>query len=443
MTKLAHVIPFRGVRYNQRLIPDLQQVVTPPYDIISPRQQKLYHRLHPLNAIHLDYGLSWKGDGDGDNRYTRAAATLNLWLDEKILVPDPAPALYFLREEFTDPEGQPAVREGFLAAVKLAEFAEGIIMPHEETAAGPKEDRLRLMDATEANLSAIFCLYSDPRQKIVSALRKAAERDADIALAEDGGDRHFLWAISDEDVTSLVTRELAGQSLLIADGHHRYETALAYRNARRRAEGAGGDMPYDYLMVYLSHVEGSSPSILPIHRLIGGLKEETLARLPELLGPEFEIEEAGGPGSDRARTMIEKVKTAGRQRNAFGLYLPGQGRYYVLRARSPRPVLDPAATGHSEAWCSLDVAVLDRLVLFDSLEIRPGGLNAGAVVSYVERTGQAIREAEKCDAAFFINPTSMEEVKAVAETGEKMPQKSTYFHPKPLTGLVFRCFRFE
>ncbi|MHB1390173.1 MAG: DUF1015 domain-containing protein [Thermoleophilia bacterium] len=437
---MAHVIPFRGLRYNQETIPDPAVVVSPPYDVITPSQQEEIINRHPQNAIRIDYGPRQPGDDESNNRYSRAAADLDRWLRQKTLLPETEPSFYYLKEEFTGPDGRPATREGFFAAVKLTEFSEGIILPHEETASGPKADRLHLMETTEANLSAIFCLYSDPELTVVGTLRAETNRQPDISLTDDTGTRHSLWVITGTPA-SQVTAALADKSLLIADGHHRYETALAYRNARRQKDNPGAEeQPYDYLMVYLSHIEDSSQSILPIHRLVKGLSTQTMTDLPALLAEHFEIEELTGKMDDKARTMIDRQQAAGEERNAFGIYLPATGQYFLAITRLPRPVLDAGRHHYSEAWRSLEISVLDKLILADLLGISPGGINADARVTFVERTDKALKEAENHDAAFFVNATSMAEIKAVAEAGEKMPQKSTYFHPKPLTGLVFRSF---
>lgn len=437
---MAHVIPFRGLRYNREIIPDLAAVVSPPYDVITPAQQEELLSRHPQNAIHIDYGPKQPGDDDDNNSYSRAAAALGQWLRQKTLMPEDEPAFYYLKEEFTGPDGQPAMREGFFAAVKLAEFSEGIILPHEVTASGPKTDRLRLMEATEANLSPIFCLYSDPELKVAGVLRAETTRKPDISLTDDAGTRHSLWVIAGEPAT-LVTAALKDKSLLIADGHHRYETALSYRNARRQKDNPGeSERPYDYLMVYLSHMEDTSQSILPIHRLVKGLSTQTLADLPALLEKDFGVEEITVAAADRAQTMIDRQKAVSGEHNAFGIYLPATRQYFLIVARLPRPMLDAARNDYSDAWRSLEVSVLDRLVLQDRLGISPGGPNADARVTFVERTDKALKEAEKYDAVFFVNAISMAEIKAVAQAGEKMPQKSTYFHPKPLTGLVFRSF---
>ncbi len=431
------VIPFHGLRYNRDLGPDLSRIASPPYDIISPRQQLLYHQKHPNNAINLDFGLTFPGDNDGENRYTRAAGLLRKWLDEKILLPESVPAVYLLREEYQVPGGGAAVREGLIAAIRLSDFREGKILPHEETAAGPKQDRLRLIEATQANLSPIFCLYSDPADAIVRAAATGSG-NPDAALIDEAGTRHSLWVLKD-GAADAACRALSGKTLLIADGHHRYETMLAYRDRRRAQEHPGSERPYDFTMAYLTNMDNDSRWILPVHRFVSGLAAETLAGFKVSLGRNFEIKDVEGSGAGRQAKMVQMMARLDGERNAFGLYLADSGSYHVLVARRPRPLL-PESDGRSAAFRSLDIAVLDNMILAGWLGIAPGG--AGAWVEYVERTDAAFKKINKKGDSFqiglFVNPVSMTEIKAVAAAGEKMPPKSTYFYPKPLTGLVFR-----
>jgi len=441
--QLAEVIPFRGLRYNQELVPELSLVVSPPYDVISPRAQLRYHKKHPENAIHLDYGLVKPSDSKNNNRYTRAAATLKAWIDKKILIPEPKPALYFLREEYLAPDGSPAVREGFIAAIRLSDFSEGKIIPHEETAAAPKEDRLQLLKTTEANLSPIFCLYPDP-ENFIATRAAGLIGDPAIFLTDEAGTRHSVWVIDDPEETAALCDALSEKTFLIADGHHRYETMLAYRNARRAMENTPGDQPYDFTMAYLTSMDADNRFILPIHRFISGIPEEDLKDAVSLLERDFLIQTVPGTGSQRQYNMAKMMDELNGKRNVLGMYLAGDDSYRILVARRPRPMISSKECRYSAAFRSLDVAVLDIIVLARVLDIRPGGSHQSAKVKFIERSEAAFKKINKglhnTQIAFFVNPTTMEEIKAVAEAGEKMPQKSTYFYPKPLTGLVFRSF---
>jgi len=443
LTKLADVVPFRGLRYNREAVEDLSLVVSPPYDIISPAEQERYHHKHPLNAIHLDYGLDLPGDSESENRYSRAAGFLQKWLAEQVLAPEARPAFYLCREEFVLGDGSTGIREGFIGLVRLEDFSRGVVLPHEETASGPKADRLRLMEATEANLSAIYCLYRDPGHTVIDTLKSGVASEPQIRITDEAGTVHSLWVADDPEATAAVNQSLSAETLLIADGHHRYETALAYRDARRAKDGPGPDQPYDFLMVYLSDMGNTSQSILPIHRFVSGLMPKTIQTLIPSLLRDFDLLQISD--GNRARQMLDALAGTHPDRNTFGMYLSGPDEYFILNAKQPRPMIDSAmADGKSAAYRSLDVAVLDRLILASHLGIREGGSNQDAKVRFVERTEKALAEltAPGFDVAFLLNPTSMEEIKAVADAGEKMPQKSTYFYPKPLTGLVFRSFQY-
>ncbi|MBI5871124.1 MAG: DUF1015 domain-containing protein [Actinobacteria bacterium] len=437
---MADVVPFRGLRYSPVAAPDLSLVISPPYDIISKADQLRYHEKSGLNAIHLDFGLEREDDNEQENRYTRAATSLTQWTADKSLVPDSEPAFYLCREEFLLGDGSTATRDGFIALIRLADFSEGIVLPHEETASGPKKDRLQLMQATEANLSAIFCLYTDPGQQVIGALSGSAAEEPSACVTDEAGTVHSLWVVDAPEATAAVNRLLADKTLLIADGHHRYETALAYRDQRRAEEDSDGDGPYDYMMVYLSDLENSSQSILPIHRFVSGLTAETIRDLLPSLENSFEVEELTGPADECAQKMIEAMNSARDDHNIFGMYLAGTSTFHLLTGRHPRPMISADENSKSAAYRSLDIAVLDQTILTGILGISPGAANESASVRFVERTEKALSElnSPELDVAFFVNPTSMEEIKAVAEAGEKMPQKSTYFYPKPVTGLVFR-----
>lgn len=440
--KSSEVLAFRGLRYNPDLVPDLSRVVTPPYDIISPARQHYYHEKHLHNAIHLDFGLSLPGDDEKNNRYTRASTQLKEWLQAKILIAESKPAIYCLREEYRSENGAIATRDGFIAMVRLTDFSEGRVLPHEETAPGPKKDRLKLMESTEANLSPIFCIYSDPDSNISETLKPAYETSPDVQLVDDADTQHSLWVISNDETCAGISQALAERTLYIADGHHRYETALAYRDARRAKDGPGPDQPYDYLMIYLSSMEEASRSIFPIHRFVSGLTRETMEQLSSSLQKYFEIREVRGNEPDRQQRMISMMNEQPADRNSFGVYLPAADSYQILTALKPRPVISAEKTARSTTYCSLDVAVLDRVILGDVLGVSSEGPNADAKVRFVERTDKAFEETSRpgFQVAFFVNPTSMEEIRAVSEAGEKMPQKSTYFYPKPLTGMVFRSY---
>lgn len=440
MTRLAEVTPFRGLRYNREKIGDLTQVVAPPYDIISTPAQARYHEKNPYNVIRLDYGLTLPEDDEDHNRYTRAATALAQWRREGVLTRDERPAFYFCREEYRDSEGDPVTRDGFIAAVRLADFSEGKILPHEETGSGAREDRFRLMAATRANSSAIYCLYADPENAVASAMAPALAEEPDVSLIDDAGTRHSLWVVDDPQITAMVTELMGAKQLLIADGHHRYETALKYRDTRRASGPTDAVQPYDYMMMYLSSMDSTAESILALHRLVSELDPDTVADLPAALEEHFDITPV--TNDDRRGATMASLAEAGAH-HRFGMYIAATGDFYLLESRQEKPALESDETGHSAAWRSLDVAVLDRLILKEIMGITPGGANADANVRYVEQRLDIMDEIATSSAqvAFFLSPVTMADIKAVA--GEKMPRKSTFFHPKPLTGLVIRSMEEE
>lgn len=441
MLKKTEVKPFRGLRYNPNAGISLSNVITPPYDVITPEAQTHYHEKDPFSSIRLDFGLGSEDPMKDDNRYLRSATLLSEWLEQDVLVADDRPSYYWCREEYVTPNGTPAVREGFFGALGLVDFSVGAVLPHEYTSPGPKADRMALMIATEANLSPIFCLYSDAGHELNRLLADRLSREADATAVDEAGTRHSLWVIDDEKLVGAIGEFMAGRTLMIADGHHRYETALAYRDERRRLDGSDEPQAYDYMMVYLSSAENPGMSIFPLHRLVSGLSPETVAALPWLLEDQFEIDEI--PPEEGLGSLLVKMSERGADRNTFGMHVAGSDSYYLLVARKQRPIIPESRGKPSSAWRSLDVAVLDRVILAQALDIQPGGANEAATVRFVERAEMSPEEFARADhqVMLLLNPTTMDEVKAVSDAGEKMPRKSTYFYPKPVTGLVFRSFR--
>lgn len=440
--KNTEVKSFRGLRYNPDKVTSLSEVITPPYDVITPDAQRYFHDKDPYSSIRLDLGFGAESENDADSRYARSARALQEWVDDKILNPDDRPAFYWCREEYLAPDGTAAIREGFFATLGLVDFSEGIVLPHENTSPGPKADRLALMRATEANLSPIFCLYSDPEHEINQLLHDRTSREADATATDEAGTRHSLWLIDDDDLVAGISGFMSNQKLMIADGHHRYETALAYRDERRRHDGSSAPQPYDYMMVYLSNTDNPGMTIFPLHRLVSGLSQETLDGLADSMAESFEVEHLADDAG--VETLLKLMADRGDSHNCFGLHLSGEDRYILLTARQPKPIIAENGENLSPAFRSLDVAVLDRVILARILQIAPGGRNENASVRFVERAEISPEEIARADHQVMIlmNATTMDEVKTVSAAGEKMPKKSTYFYPKPVTGLVFRSFKY-
>ena len=471
---MAVILPFRGLRYAPGVGP-LRDLVTPPYDVIDAAAQDAFYRRHPCNIIRLEYGKTYREDTESNNRYTRAAADFAAWQEKGVLVPEAAPALYRYEQEFTL-AGRTRVRSGMICAVRLEPYENGVVLPHEETLPKHKADRLALMQACAANFSPIFGLYADPEMIVDDLLRRpAGAPDADFT--DENGVTHRLWVIGEQNIINAVRENMAGRRIFIADGHHRYETALNYRRLRREAAGdPPGEQPYDYVMMTLVNLYDPGLVVLPTHRLVRNVpdldSDRLLARIGELFTvepfpldadrgnfPDFLAalaEKAGAGENCSARESAPAGETVGSggpagtgvsartedrppapHRHVFGLYC-GSGRLYTLTLKDEDalPALMPPE--HSPAWRGLDVAVLHQLIMEKMLGIGGRERAGESHLTYTREETGALDAVDRGEyqLAFFLNPTRVAEVTAVAAGGEKMPQKSTFFYPKLITGLV-------
>lgn len=440
---MAIIIPFRGIRYKQEKVKRLEDVVTPPYDVIDASGQDRYYRRHPYNIIRLEYGKTRDTDGPGDNRYTRAASFYREWLEQGILAQEEAPAIYLYEQEFTA-GGRKMVRSALICAVRLEPYEKGIVLPHEETMPKHKADRLELMRACRANFSPIFGLYTDPARSVTGLLQKAAgERRPDAAFSGENGEQHRLWVITEQHTISSIRQIMTDKQIFIADGHHRYETALNYR-AEAAAGGGPENQARDYVMMTLVNLYDPGLVILPTHRLLRGIPENDLEVLPERLQEYFRLEEFPlTPEKENFGKFMKELALRGAvpdnpntHRHVFGLYTGGSLFFVTLRDEERLGELMPA--GKSRVWQGLDVAVLHSLVMERYLGIGGEQRAAGDHITYTREEEGALAAVDRGDyqLAFFLNPTLVGEVTEVAATGEKMPQKSTYFYPKMITGLV-------
>ena len=428
---MAHIIPFVGLRYNTNKIPNLASVVTPPYDIIDDHAQVRYYAEHPANVIRLELGLEFPDDDDTNNRYTRAADYMHRWIEEEILVYESSPALYFYQQEF-NVQGNPVVRNGFICGLKVEEYDKGNILPHEETLSKPKEDRLRLMRATQANFSSIFGLYSDPEKTVDNVLQAAiSDKPPAIELVDEVGETHRLWVITDKEVIRTVVEAMKDKKIFIADGHHRYETALEYAK-EMEAKGLKG---YDYVMITLVNLYDQGLIILPTHRLVKNLEGFDLEAFRVRLGTYFNVRPFGS--SEQLPQFLKAMEEQGQNQHVFGMY-GRNGVFYILSLKPGADVDQALPSDKSDAWKQLDVALLDNLVLDHMLGIGASQRKDQEYLTYTKDAQWAVQQVDKglYQVAFFLNPTRVREVVDVAEARDKMPQKATYFYPKLLTGLV-------
>ncbi len=440
---MPDVRPFRGVRYEVAQVGALSEVVAPPYDVIDAAlQDRLYHA-SPYNAIRLELNRPETGDSDVENRYTRAASTLRSWLRQGVLRADDHPALYLYEQTF-QVEGQTHTRRGFLARVRLEPFGQGRIYPHEQTLAGPKADRLALYTATGFNLSPIFGLYPDPGNEVLRSLEAGLRDRTPLEATDHLGVINRLWLVTDPGVQTAVQGLMSSRQIFIADGHHRYETGLKYRELLAENNQVGStDDPANFCMMMLVGMSDPGLLILPTHRLVSGFPGLTADELIRRLEPEFEIQRVGA-GPTGCRAAWESMAKGGEQ-DLLGFGTAADGVWLLARLRSDE-AMDRLASTHSADWRALGVSILHVLVI-DHLLAQNSGLGAEASSKpscrYVHLLSEVIDDvdAKGCDLACLVPPARMEHVEAIASGLETMPPKSTYFFPKLLTGLVFNPLR--
>ncbi len=430
---MATIKPFRGVRYNPQKIPDLSAVISQPYDRVRHGLQDEYYALSPYNVVRLIKGKEEPGDDDQHNVYTRARDFFRAWLDEGVLMREPRPAFYVLHQTFTLPDGSTRTRHGFVAAFELSRFDEGIVLPHERTLSGPKIDRLNLMRATEVNFGHIFMLY--PGGGINDLLEEAIAGQEGFELRElfEHDVVQRFWPVTDEKVIAAVMEEMAPRrNLIIADGHHRYETALNFRDEMRaRYPDAPPNAGFNYRMVTLVSMEDPGLVILPTHRLIHSydrLDGPAALHLAQEKGY-FTVQEV----PDRAALEAE-LAAAEPSHPRFGFY---DGRFAVLTLKDPA-VLEKLLPDRAPAWRMLDVSVLHELFIERVLGIDKAAVERKENIEYLRDPQMGYEAVDEGRANFLLvmNPTRMEQVRACTAAGEKMPQKSTDFYPKVISGLV-------
>lgn len=443
---MATIMPFRGLRYNQATVEGMADVVTPPYDVIDAEAQERYYKRHPNNIIRLEYGKTYPADNQADNRYTRALGELEAWVKDGVLLPEAEPAVYFYEQEFSV-GGARKIRSGFICGVKLEPYDKGIVLPHEETILKHKADRLNLLRICRANLSPVFGLYSDKEKKVERALRETVKgRLPDVEFVDEMGESHRMWVVNEEAVISDVRQIMADKQIFIADGHHRYETALNYKNERealsKKQEQA--NQAYNYIMMTLVNLYDPGLVVLPTHRLINNVIDLDIDRLIARIKDSFRVEEyrLGPDGSD----LSELIKLMGRRGQAdnaanhahvFGLYA-GDNKFYLLQLENEKELPRLMSQEKSPAWRQLDVSVLHTLVIDKILGIDSEMMARAEHITYTREEEAALSLVDKGEyqLAFFLNATLVGEISQVANNGEKMPQKSTFFYPKLITGLV-------
>jgi uncharacterized protein (DUF1015 family) len=433
---VAEIRPFRGVHYNQGLVKDLTEVICPPYDVITPQlQQALYHR-SAYNFVQIEFGRESPQDTPTDNRYTRSAATLERWLGEGILAADKEAAIY-LHDHYFSHGGREYKRRGITAAVRLEEWDRMVVRPHEGTLVEHKSDRLSLLWALQANTSPILSLFDDRGGEVSSLLAEAEQKQPVINLSGEEG--HSVWAITEPKTVEKLSASLAHQPLYIADGHHRYESALTYQRERHACSSSSGDEAFNFVMMTLVAFSDPGLLILPPHRLLRGLSRASLSQLAADLRSFFAVEELSlsTPGVWQQVDDLLGEETDEVRLVVFGAT---EGRLLLLRLRDPAAATKLMPYFHSERYKKLNVSVLDHVILEKFLGV--GGGREEASLGYTYSREDAVNRVveREYQLAFLLSPLKPGMIKAIADAGDRMPRKSTYFYPKAPAGLVLYRF---
>jgi len=420
---LAEICPFSGIRYNQEVVEDLASVICPPYDIVSPEEQKAYYQKSDYNVVRLEHGMESPEDTEADNKHSQASITFNQWLKAGILQADPVPSFYIHEHTFIYQNTRKR-RLGLIACVRLEPWENKVVFPHESTVPGIKSDRLELMRACAANFSPLFGLYEDPGQRVAKLLISQAKRKPLIDFTE-AGETHKLWISSEPEFVQRISHFLAPKPIYIADGHHRYETALAYRDEIQQSTSLrNSDAAFNFVMMTLVSFSDAGLIALPVHRLVRGIPSQTLAGFRNQLATFFDIDllpldETGLPEVRGATTSVLGLEP---------------GSLTTLRLRQSVSLKNIMPEGHSEAYKKLNVSIVQHLIMENLL----GSSGKTDGIAYTPDAEQARRqvESDEYQLAFLLNPIPATTIKAIANANDRMPGKSTYFYPKLPTGLV-------
>ena len=421
--------PFRGLFYNQSKVGDLSRVVTLPYDIISESKQKRYYDASKYNYVRLILGLEQPGDDDKNNKYKRAASFLEDWVKEKVLVLDAKPGFYVYEQDY-EIEGVKKKQVGFISLVKLEPFEKGVILPHEQIYEKPLVDRHMLLKETRASLESIIGIYSDPARDTTRILEDAMQAAPRIDLAHDDCVRNRVWQVNDKKMIERLAALMADKKVIIADGHHRYNTALKYFKEEGR-----GDCPCGYIMMLLYNMDDVL-TIMPTHRVLKNIPSFNPEVAKKKFGEYFRVEDfefSERTKENALKGMFDSLD-AKKDKHAFGVYMGG-GKFSLILLKGRGMIQDFVDNTKSMQWNEMDVTILHSLVIEYLLGVKRDDMEN---IRYLKDKLKAVELVDSggWEVAFFLNATKLSQVKAIAEAGEKMPQKSSYFYPKPLSGLV-------
>jgi uncharacterized protein (DUF1015 family) len=430
--------PFRGIAYNPAHVDDLFALLAPPYDVISQQERERYYQQHPHNVVRLIYGRDEAGDTAAANRYTRAANYLQSWLQQGVLQRDSAPSMYLCAERYLLPDGSQRERQGLIALCRLEPYERGIVLPHEETSPVPKRMLFDLRSAVKANLSQIFALYDDDTGKLQEIFAAQRRQPTRLSFRDQDHMLRRVWAINEPSLLTEIRRVLSDYWALIADGHHRYETCLAYQQMRlQRMTPTSGEEWFNFAMLYLTDIHDPGLTILPTHRALRDLAPALVQQIPTRLRDGCEVEafpfHTSAERDAQRQRLVQEMRRRSAQAHVFGLYT-GQNTLWLLTYRGAPPTTEVPTDAGGEDRSALDVSLLHAVLLEKILgiDVRED------MVAYTQDDVEALDlvSRQEYQLAFLLNPTPIEQVVQQATAGRRMPRKSTYFYPKLLTGIV-------
>lgn len=433
---MADVQPFRGLRYNLKQIGDLSTVISPPYDAISPEEQRLYHGKSPYNVIRLEFGQEQPEDSAENNKYARAAMTLESWLRDSILIREERPAFYLVEHRFRY-QNTPRSRFGLIARIRLEDLSTGQIRAHETTMRGPASDRFRLLQSCRANFSPIMGLLQGG-QGIGSLFEEVRKNRPSLRAMDDQGVSYHIWVVTEEGGIASVSDFFADKIIYIADGHHRYETALAYqKHLRSTLSSYTGREAFNFVMMTLTDSQDPNLIMLPTHRLVRGVTGERIAKLEQELSAYFHVQELLPPLATPAETLESWLDVLEHRGTIFGLYGLHRRHLCLVEVREKGALDQMMPVDWPGVLKDLNVSLLHRVVLRQMLGID----SVEKEEDCLQYTRDGLEALSGVDSgawqlAFLLNPIPISSVLAVADAGVRMPQKSTYFYPKTPTGLV-------
>lgn len=435
---MVRITPFKGITYNFNKLKPVKELFAPPYDVISPQYQDELYKRNQYNIIKLILGKIYDSDDGSNNRYTRAAADYNNWVKENVLVQSEMPKIYYYVQKYSDTKGNSITRKGFIARCYLEDFTSGKVLPHEETMGGPKKDRLNLMEATKANFSQIFSVYSDPEKRINQILENACHDEALIDVIDDDNVRHIFYEVSDNEAITKVKSLMEDKIVIIADGHHRYETALKYRD-NKKAEGntdTSEDIPHNSVMMYFANFDDEGLKIYPTHRLLKKSPKDSLDGLLEKLKLYFNVTRHKFELFEECFAIMEREN---KDDTPIGLVSKKDPTtLYVLTPYFKRVTDQLVIQNVPEILTKLDVTILHRLILENLMGLDTVELKNQNNIEFIRNETELIEKftCNEAEIIFLLTVPNMVNVKEICMSGLRMPQKTTYFYPKLLSGLV-------